>query len=172
MLNTNFKNTICLIQLPAMKRIANLLHAARQKSVALRKYVRNYITGIFLARRKSIVEQLVKENFIDEARYCRAFAQDQFRFSGWGRIKIGYTLRQKQIDPLTVSQSMKVIDETEYTEALRRILKSKCRGLKAVDPSLQGDKLMRFAVSRGFEIDLIKKCLRELSLECTVGSEI
>lgn len=51
---------------------------------------------------------------------------------------------------------MKVIDETEYTDALRRILKSKCRGLKAVDPSLQGDKLMRFAVSRGFEIDLIK----------------
>lgn len=121
---------------------------------------------------ESIVEQLVKENFIDEARYCRAFVQDQFRFSGWGRIKIGYTLRQKQIDPLTVSQSMKVIDETEYTDALRRILKSKCRGLKAVDPSLQGDKLMRFAVSRGFEIDLIKKCLRELSLECTVGSEI
>ena len=40
--------------------------------------------------------------------------------------------RQKQIDPLTVSQSMKVIDETEYTDALRRILKSKCRGLKAV----------------------------------------
>ena len=41
----------------------------------------------------SIVEQLLKENYIDEARYCRAYAQDQFRFSGWGRIKIGYTLK-------------------------------------------------------------------------------
>ncbi len=121
---------------------------------------------------ESIIEQLVKENYIDEARYCRAYAQDQFRFSGWGRIKIGYTLRQKQIDPLTVSQSMKVIDEEEYIEALRRILKSKYRGLKAIDPSQQGEKLMRFAVSRGFEAELIRKCLKELSVECTVGSEI
>ena len=128
--------------------------------------------GIPAEGQARILARLVQEHYIDEARYCRAYAQDQFRFSGWGRIKIGYTLRQKQIDPLTVSQSMKVIDETEYVETLLRILKSKYRGLKSVDPSLQGEKLMRFAVSRGFEIELIKKCLRELSVECTVGSEI
>ncbi len=121
---------------------------------------------------ESIIEQLLKENYIDEARYCRAFAQDQFRFSGWGRIKIGYTLRPKQIDPLTVSQSLKIIDETEYADALQRILKSKCRGLKSVSPEQQSEKLTRFALSRGFEADLIKNCLKELSLECPVGSEI
>lgn len=120
---------------------------------------------------ESIIEQLLKENYIDEARYCRAFASDQFRFAGWGRIKISYTLRQKQIDPLTVSQSMKVIDETEYTDSLRQILKSKHRGLKTVSPEQQSEKLMRFALSRGFESDLIKNCLQELSLECPVGSE-
>ena len=121
---------------------------------------------------ESIIEQLLKEKYIDEARYCQAFAKDQFRFAGWGRIKIGYTLRQKQIDPLTVSQSMKVIDENEYADALRRILKSKYRGLKVMSPEQQSEKLMRFAVSRGFEFDLIKSCLQELSLECPVGSEI
>ncbi len=121
---------------------------------------------------ESIIEQLLKENYIDEARYCKAFAQDQMRFSGWGRIKIGYTLRQKQIDPLTVSQSMRVIDEAEYLEKLRGILKTKSRGLKALPPTAQGEKLMRFAVSRGFEIELIKECLQELSLECPIGSEI
>ena len=35
----------------------------------------------------SIVEQLLKENYIDEARYCRAYAQDQFlRLKRLGQI--------------------------------------------------------------------------------------
>ncbi len=119
-----------------------------------------------------IIEQLLKDKYIDENRYCQAFIRDQFRFSGWGRIKINYTLRQKLIDPLTISQSMAVIDEEEYIESLRKILRGKSRGLKAIPTHVQSEKLMRFAISRGFEIDIIKQCLKELSLECPVGDEI
>lgn len=120
----------------------------------------------------SIVSQLLAEKYIDEERYCQAFTNDQFRFAGWGRIKISYTLRQKQIDPLTVSQAVQSIDEVEYVNALRGILKSKVKGLKALPMHVQSEKLMRFALSRGFEAELIKVCLKELSLECEVGSEI
>lgn len=120
----------------------------------------------------SIVSQLLAEKYIDEARYCRAFTNDQFRFAGWGRIKISYTLRQKQIDALTISQAVQSIDEEEYIGSLRAILKSKAKGLKALPTHVQSEKLMRFALSRGFEAELIKGCLKEMSLECEVGSEI
>lgn len=120
----------------------------------------------------SVVEQLLAEKYIDEARYCRAFTNDQFRFAGWGRIKIGYTLRQKQIDSLTISQAIQTIDENEYKKSLLDILKSKMKGLKALPSQLQSEKLMRFAMSRGFEPELIRKSLQELSLECEIGSEI
>ena len=120
----------------------------------------------------SIVSQLLAEKYIDEARYCRAFTNDQFRFAGWGRVKIGYTLRQKQIDSLTVSQAVQAIDEEEYAISLRAILKSKAKGLKAMQAHIQSEKLMRFALSRGFEPQLIRECLKEMSLECEVGSEI
>lgn len=120
----------------------------------------------------SIVNQLLSERYIDEERYCRAFAHDKFKFDGWGRIKIGYTLRQKQIDPLTISQSIGTIDETEYCDLLQHLLKGKSKGLKAVPVQLQGEKLMRFAMSRGFEPELIRACLKEMSLQCEIGSEI
>ncbi len=120
----------------------------------------------------SIIEQLLSERYIDEARYCRAFASDQFRFAGWGRIKIGYTLRQKQIDTLTVSQAVQEIDEEEYIESLRKILKSKLKGLKSLPERVLSEKLMRFALSRGFEPTLIRDCLKEMSLECTASVEI
>ena len=120
----------------------------------------------------SIVEQLVKERYIDEERYARAFANDQFRFAGWGRIKIGYTLRQKSIDSLIVSQAIQDIDPEEYRTALIKTLKAKMRALKALPQQAQGEKLMRCALSRGFEFNLIRDSLKELSLECEVGSEI
>ena len=121
---------------------------------------------------ESIVEQLLSEKFVDEARYCRAFAHDQMRFAGWGRIKIGYTLKQKRIDALTISQAIQTIDEEEYRDSLRKILTVKMRGLKSLPQQAQGEKLMRFAMSRGFEPNLIRDSLKELSLQCEIGSEI
>ncbi|MBE6306657.1 MAG: RecX family transcriptional regulator [Bacteroidaceae bacterium] len=120
----------------------------------------------------SIVAQLLEERFIDECRYSRAFVNDQFRFAGWGRIKISYTLRQKSIDSLTISQAVQTIDEEEYRRSLLHILSVKMRSIKALSSQMQGDKLMRFAMSRGFEPQLIRECLKELSLECEGGSEI
>jgi regulatory protein len=76
------------------------------------------------------------------------------------------------VDSLTVSQAVQAIDEDEYREALMRILKVKMRSLKALPQQAQGEKLMRFAMSRGFEPHLIRESLKELSLECEVGSEI
>lgn len=119
----------------------------------------------------NIIEHLLAERYIDEARYCKAFVHDKFHFDGWGRIKIGYTLRHKQIDSLTISQSLQAIDEEEYARSLYKILAGKMRGLKALPPSTQYEKLMRFALSRGFEQELIHKSLQELSLSCEVGSE-
>lgn len=120
----------------------------------------------------SIVEQLIAERFIDEERYARAFVNDQFRFSGWGRIKIGYTLRQKRIDALTISQAMQSIDPEEYMSTLIKILKGKLRALKVLPQQAQAEKLMRFAMSRGFEFNIVREALKELSLECEIGSEI
>ena len=120
----------------------------------------------------SIVQELIAERYVDESRYARAFANDQFRFSGWGRIKIGYTLRQKAIDSLVVSQAVQAIDPEEYYAALMNILKTKMRASKSLPQQTQGEKLMRFALSRGFEYNLIREALKELSLECEVGSEI
>lgn len=136
----------------------------------MREKLRNW--NIQREDEESVVAQLLDEKYIDEVRYCRAFTNDQFRFAGWGRIKIGYTLRQKQIDSLTISQAVQAIDEEEYFDSLRKILKSKVKGFKALPAHVQSEKLMRFALSRGFEAEIIKKCLKEMSLECEIGSEI
>ena len=44
-----------------------------------------------------IIDRLKAEKYIDEARYCHSFINDKLRFDKWGRKKIEFTLRQKQI---------------------------------------------------------------------------
>ena len=114
-----------------------------------------------------IIAHLLKEKFIDEARYCRSFVNDKFRFNRWGRIKISYELRGKNIDDSLINEAIANIDEDEYESALFALLKDKKRTVKGKTEQDIFAKLYSFAVSKGFESDLtvrqLKKNFRFLS---------
>lgn len=112
-----------------------------------------------------IIPYLVKEKFIDEARFCRCFVNDKFRFNQWGRIRIGFELRKKGIPEAVYTESIEQIDETAYTETLSELLKNKKRSTKGRSGQEIFNKLYRFAAGRGFENDVIKKCLLPLFKE-------
>lgn len=97
------------------------------------------------------VETLVREKFISDDRFARAYVRDKLRFAGWGRQKSAMMLRAKNIAPEIISDAISGIDENEYMEMLFKILKSKERTLKYSNDYERRGKLMRFAASRGFE---------------------
>lgn len=109
-----------------------------------------------------IIQRLVDERFIDEARFCRSFVNDKLRFNKWGRIRIGYELRQRQIPKALIAEALEAIDEAAYREILKTLLKDKRRSVKAKDKRDLFSKLLRFAAGRGFESESIIKCLQEL----------
>ena len=51
------------------------------------------------------------------------------------------------------------IDEEEYLSILRDLLASKRKSIHAADDYELNGKLMRFAMSRGFELKDIKRCI-------------
>ncbi|MGX8683077.1 MAG: regulatory protein RecX, partial [Bacteroidales bacterium] len=46
---------------------------------------------------EKVVARLVKEGFINEERYARAFVRDKFRYNHWGEVKIKHELKLKGI---------------------------------------------------------------------------
>ena len=106
-----------------------------------------------------IVTQLEHENFIDEERYCRAFINDKYRFAKWGKVKIAQALHLKKIPPYVYSLMLNNIDEEEYLGILRRLLEAKRKSVRATDAYEQNGKLVRFALSRGFEMKDIRRCM-------------
>ena len=109
-----------------------------------------------------IVEYLIKERYIDEERFCRSFVNDKFKFNHWGRIKICYELKIRNIKPDVYSDAIDAIDEEEYIYVLSGLLESKNRTIKGRSSQDVFQKLCRFASSRGFESELIIKILKSM----------
>lgn len=120
--------------------------------------------GIAPHEQQPIIDKLCKERYLDQARYCRAFVRDKYRFNQWGRVKINQTLRMKRIASEQIFQGLLEIEEEEYLKILKQLLQQKGRTIKAKNDYEYSTKLIRFAVGRGFEISDIQHILKELKL--------
>ena len=45
----------------------------------------------------SVINTLLEDKFIDEQRYALFYTKDKFNYNKWGKIKIEYALKQKNI---------------------------------------------------------------------------
>ena len=106
-----------------------------------------------------VMEYLTKHLYINEERYTRAFVMDKIRYNKWGRRKIEQALWQKRIPKDIQTKILDEIDENEYLNVLRPLLKSKRRTIKAQSDYEENMKLVKFALGRGFTPDIIRQCL-------------
>lgn len=114
----------------------------------------------------NIIERLRKEKFLDDARFAKAFVKDKLRFNKWGRIKISYELQRKYIPHSIIEDALSGIDNQEYLSILQDLLKSKKKITKGKDGYDVFNKLLRFAIGRGFEnreiLPLLKAMLKDI----------
>lgn len=115
--------------------------------------------------RHRVIDQLIKEKFIDEERYIKFYVKDKFVFNRWGKIKIKWQLKGKQIYGQSVEEALSQINEVEYADALAQLLINKRRSLKGDDKYKIKASLIRYASSRGFEPDLIYRILDSEKIE-------
>ena len=106
-----------------------------------------------------IMERLVKDRYVDDERYARAFIKDKIRYNKWGRRKVEQALWMKHIDDDIRQRTLDEVDDEEYLSVLRPLLKEKRRTTKASSDYELNQKLIRFALGRGFTYDIIEQCL-------------
>jgi len=102
-----------------------------------------------------IIEKLVKDNFINEERYARVFAGSKFRLNHWGRSKILYELKNKNLPEIYIQIGLNSIDDEEYYQALRMLLTKKVASVRESDPWKKKQKLAAYAIGKGFSSYLV-----------------
>ena len=108
------------------------------------------------------VNYLVKEHFLDEERFVRFFVNDKLRFNKWGKVKLRFMLRQKQIPETIVREALDQINDELYTKTLHSLLMTKFKSIKGASGYERKGKLAVFAQSHGFEAELAFRIANEL----------
>lgn len=112
---------------------------------------------------RKVLAHLQAERFIDDARYAEAFVRDKLNLSGWGAYKIKMALRAKGVSSdIVESVVAPMLAETDMAERLEEIMVRRMRTLKYNSPYDAKTKLIRFAASRGYDMEQAIECASKL----------
>lgn len=106
-----------------------------------------------------IMQHLVEERYIDDERFCRYFVKDKIRYNKWGRRKVEQALWAKHIDSDISKAILDEVDDEEYINILRPMIKSRRKQMKDMSEYEANARLMRWAIGRGFTFDIIRQCI-------------
>ncbi len=111
--------------------------------------------GVWGDDAEEIIAELITQNYLNEERFAKSFAGGKFRVKGWGKRKIQQHLKQRGISGYNLEQAMREITPDDYRQTLTDLLDKKRRTLRDDNPLVVKQKLIRYAMSRGYESDLI-----------------
>lgn len=114
-----------------------------------------YELGLWPEAVENIIVKLIEENFINEERFAIQFAKGKFNIKKWGRVKIKQELKQKRVSDYCLKKALQQIDEEDYLATLTKVIATKKRVTTEKNPIKLKFKLATYALSRGFERDLI-----------------
>jgi len=123
-----------------------------------------YEWGLHSLAVENIISKLIGDNFLNEERFAKAYATGKFKQKGWGKQKIKQGLKLKRVPDVLIKKALLVIDADEYLLMLRKILSKKAALVNEKDAYKRRYKLQQYALSRGYENDLISDVLKSSDL--------
>jgi regulatory protein len=107
-----------------------------------------------------LLSQLISDNYLNEERFAIQYAGGKFRIKQWGKVKIKYSLKQKQVSEYCIKKALAVIDERDYTKTLEKLFEQKLKTLKAEKNIFtKKRKLQDHLIQKGFETNLVSKLI-------------
>jgi len=122
-----------------------------------------YEYGLYSKDVELLISRLITDNFLNEERFAIAFAGGKFRQLGWGRIKIKAALKQKKVSEYCMKKGLCSIAEGDYQKKLLKVIEKRQKEEKEKNKVKRNYKLAQYAMSRGYEPDLVWDCLKAIS---------
>ena len=118
--------------------------------------VRNklYELGLYSDEVEEILSELISENYINEERFARTFASGKFRLKHWGRRKIMYALKHRNISSYCIDKALKEITDEEYERVIMLLIDRKFDQTSG-EEFIVKNKIARYLIGKGFETELV-----------------
>ncbi|MFI3332998.1 MAG: regulatory protein RecX [Rikenellaceae bacterium] len=110
--------------------------------------------GVDSTHRAEILERLISDRFIDDRRFAEAYMREKLNLSGWGARKIASSLRTKGVSNVIIEELLTDLDRPSMQKRLADKVARKARTTKYKDRYDLRGKLIRYALSLGYEYDI------------------
>lgn len=114
-----------------------------------------YRWGVPIAERQGVLDKLVEMRFIDDARYAEAYTREKSQLAGWGARKIAQNLYQKGVSKDIVAKTLAMLESDDQRAMLEKRLQRKLPTIKATTDYERRGKLLRYALSLGYDYDMV-----------------
>lgn len=112
---------------------------------------------------EAILTQLIEDDYLNEMRFAEQFAGGRFRMKQWGRVRIRYELKQRQVSDYCIKKGLQAIDAEAYERTLLRLAEQKLQELRReTNVFVKRKKLQAYLLQKGYETDSIREVLRSL----------
>jgi regulatory protein len=120
-----------------------------------------YGFGLRKTEVEELLSKLIEEDYLNEERFAVQFAGGRFRMKQWGRVKIKYELKQKQVSEYVIRKALKTIDEDDYQSTLFKLYEQKQQQLSSEkNIFIKKRKLLDYLLQKGYELQLINELMR------------
>ncbi|MDB5141773.1 MAG: regulatory protein RecX [Mucilaginibacter sp.] len=123
-----------------------------------------YEWGLYPNMVENVIVQLIAGNFLNEERFANAYARGKFNQKGWGKNKIKQGLKFKKVSDPLIKKALQSINGDDYLRMLHKVIEKKATLLSEKEPYKRRYKLHQYALSRGYEGDLIADVLKNSDL--------
>jgi len=121
-----------------------------------------YSFGLHKKDVEAALSTLIEENYLNEERFALQFAGGRFRLKQWGRVKIRYELKQKEVGDYCIKKALAAIAEDDYTQTLEKLAAAKWETLKEEENVFtRRRKLQEYLQQKGYEADRVAGLARE-----------
>ncbi|GAA4953848.1 regulatory protein RecX [Algibacter agarivorans] len=109
-----------------------------------------------------IIVHLLEHNFLNEERFAKTFVSGKFRIKAWGRRRLTFELKKKDIGKVNINQALAEIENTEYIEVFNDLAEKRVKLIKENNIFKKRKKLIDYLLYRGWESHLVYEKAYEL----------
>lgn len=122
-----------------------------------------YSFGLYKKEVDELLSTLIEENYLNEERFAIHYAGGKFRMKKWGKRKIKYALKQKQVSEYCIKKALACIPENDYRKALQKLFEQRLLALRGEkNIFIKKRKLQEHLMQKGFETELVSELISQV----------
>jgi len=128
--------------------------------------LRRHLAGRELDSRSTdgAIETLVRQGYVDDARYARVFAEDRRKLDDWGPERIERRLLALGVDAELVAEALSQRDAGDELDAAIALLRRRC-GDAIPTTERERERALGMLARKGYDLELAYDAVRAFSRE-------